>query len=42
MQNNNNTNPDNNSNQTPNRRQLQAKKPDNRTDEAGYQSMGSE
>ena len=39
MQNNNNTNPDNNSNQTPNRRQLQAKKPDNRTDEAGYQKL---
>ena len=44
MQNNNKTNPDNNSNQTQNRRQSQAKKPaakksDNRTDEAGYQKL---
>jgi integrase/recombinase XerD len=41
---NNNTNPDNQANQTPNRRQRQAKKPDakkpdERTDEAGYQKL---
>ncbi len=41
---NNNTNPDNQPNQTPNRRQRQAKKPaagnpGDRTDEAGYQKL---
>lgn len=36
---NNNTNPDNQPHQTPNRRQRQAKKPDHRTDEAGYQKL---
>jgi integrase len=44
MSKNNNTNPDNQPNQTPNRRQRQAKKPwarrpDDRTDEAGYQKL---
>src|SRR6478736_3593085 len=39
MSNNNNTNSDNQPNQTPNRRQRQAKKPDDRTDEAGYQKL---
>lgn len=39
MKNNNDTNPDNQANQTPNRRQRQAKKPDDRTDEAGYQKL---
>ena len=35
----NNTNSDNHANQTPNRRPRQAKKPDDRTDEAGYQKL---
>jgi hypothetical protein len=39
MQNNNNTSSDNHPNPTPNRRQRQAKKPDERTDEAGYQKL---
>jgi integrase len=39
MKSNNNTNPDNQPNQTPNRRHGQAKKPDDRTDEAGYQKL---
>ena len=39
MSNNNYTNPDNQPNQTPNRRQRQAKKQDDRTDEAGYQKL---
>ena len=39
MKSNNNTNPDNQPNQTPNRRARQAKKPDDRTDEAGYQKL---
>lgn len=34
-----NTNPDNQPNQNPNRRQRQAKKPDDRTDEACYQKL---
>ena len=34
-----NTNPDNNSSQPPNRRARQAKTPDDRTDEAGYQKL---
>jgi integrase len=39
MQKNSKTKPDNQPNQTPNRRQRQAKKPDERTDEAGYQKL---
>jgi integrase len=39
MQNNNNTNSDNQPNQTPSHRQRQAKKRDDRTDEAGYQKL---
>lgn len=39
MKSNNNTNPDNQPNQTPNRGQRQAKKPDDRTDEAGYRKL---
>jgi hypothetical protein len=39
MSNNNNTNTDNQPNQTPNCLQRQGKKPDDRTDEAGYQKL---
>ena len=39
MSNNNHTNSDNPPNQTPNRLPRQAKKPDDRTDEAGYQKL---
>jgi integrase/recombinase XerD len=39
MRKNNNANPDNQANQSPKRRQLQAKKSDDRTTEAGYQKL---
>lgn len=42
MQNNDKTNPDNQSNETPKRHRSQAKTPENRTDEAGYRKLPSQ